>query len=76
MQKVEATSILLKSFSDSTIRVNLSIYVTGSTLFLLFLVHFAIGSIISKLVFTTHNIFVKKMFDFVPWFHDPCYMER
>jgi hypothetical protein len=58
MQKVEAMSILLKSFRDLTIRVNLSIYITGSNLFLLFWGHFAIGSIISKFVFTTHNTFV------------------
>jgi len=70
MQKVEATSILLKLFRDLTIRVvNLSIYMMGSTLFFLGGRgggHFAIGSIISKFVFTTHNTFVKTMFDFVP----------
>jgi hypothetical protein len=66
MQKVEARSILLKSFKDLTITINLSSYIMGSTLFLLFLGHFAISFIISKFVFITHNTFVKTRFDFVP----------
>jgi hypothetical protein len=59
MQKVEATSILLKSFRDLTITINLSIYIMGSTLFLLFLVHLAIGSIIQSLSLL-HTTFLSK----------------